>query len=134
MQDTWLKLESVKSRESIDNPRAFASRIANNTVSGHLRKERRRSEIDCELAEFLWDGTDEVSPERALIGREGLRAVEEALAGMPQKTREIFLRNRIDGVPHRRIAEELGISDEAVYYHIRRALEALADLRDELLF
>jgi RNA polymerase sigma-70 factor (ECF subfamily) len=26
----------------------------------------------------------------------------------------------------------LGISDEAVYYHIRRALERLAVLRDEL--
>ncbi len=77
--------------------------------------------------------TDEVSPERMLIGREGLRAVEAALARMPQNTREIFLRNRIDGIPHRRIAEEGGISDEAVYYHIRRAFEALADVPDQLL-
>lgn len=133
MQDAWLKIDSVKSSESIENPRAFVARIANNTVSGHLRKERRRSEIDGELAELLWEVTDEVSPERALICRESLRAVEVALARMPEKTRKIFLRNRIDGVPHRRIAEQLEISDEAVYYHIRRALEALADLRDELL-
>jgi RNA polymerase sigma-70 factor (ECF subfamily) len=40
--------------------------------------------------------------------------------------------NRIDGIPHRRIAEQMGMTDEAVYYHVRRALERLARLRDDL--
>ena len=50
-----------------------------------------------------------------------------------EKTRRIFLMNRIERIPHRRIAEQLGITDEAVYYHIRRALERLAALRDECI-
>lgn len=132
IQETWMKLDSVSSNNTIENPGAFVTRVANNTISDHLRKERRRARIDEELAEVLWEATDEVSPERALIGRQDLHAVEAVLAGMPERTRRIFLRNRIDGVPHRRIAEEFGISDEAVYYHIRRALEALAGLRDRL--
>jgi RNA polymerase sigma-70 factor (ECF subfamily) len=132
MQETWLKLGAVRSGEPIKNPNAFVRRIAENTITDHIRKERRRVRLDSELAEFLWDVTDEMSPERALISQERLRAVQSALAKMPERTRTIFLRNRIDGVPHRQIAEELGISCQAVYYHIRRALEALAELRDQL--
>ena len=66
------------------------------------------------------------------MGRDALRAVQVALDELPEKTRRIFLMNRIEGVPHRKIAELLDMSDEAVYYHIRRALEHLAHLRDEL--
>jgi RNA polymerase sigma-70 factor (ECF subfamily) len=80
----------------------------------------------------LWDTVDEASPERLLIGRENLSAVRAALDALPERTRRIFLMNRIEQISHRRIAEMLGISDEAVYYHIRRALERLAVLRDEL--
>jgi RNA polymerase sigma-70 factor (ECF subfamily) len=53
-----------------------------------------------------------------------------ALDNLPEKTRRIFLMNRIEHISHRKIAEKLGISDEAVYYHIRRALERLAKVRD----
>jgi RNA polymerase sigma-70 factor (ECF subfamily) len=80
----------------------------------------------------LGETVDEVSPERVLIDRQTLGCVCAALDQLPEKTRRIFLMNRIGQIPHRRIAEMLGISDEAVYYHIRRALERLAVLRDEL--
>jgi RNA polymerase sigma-70 factor (ECF subfamily) len=132
LQETWLKLEHAHSVEQIDNPGGFITQIANNTISGHLRKERRRAQIDGELASLPWQVTDDVSPERVLIGRENLKAVRDALAELPEKTRRIFLMNRIERISHRKIAQAFGITDEAVYYHIRRALERLAQLRDEL--
>lgn len=132
MQDAWLKLENARFDGVIDNPAGFITRVAQHAVTDHVRNERRRSEIASELAEVLWENCDWVSPERALIGREKLNAVRNALDELPEKTRRIFLMNRIDGISHRRLAELHGITDEAVYYHIRRALERLADLRDEL--
>lgn len=132
IQDTWLNLANSQSEKVIEAPVGYVVRVANNTIIGHLRKEKRRSQIDTEVNGLLWETTDEMSPERVVIGRESLRAVQAALDTMPEKTRRIFLMNRIDGIPHRRIADILGISDEAVYYHIRRALERLAELRDEL--
>lgn len=131
VQDTWVKLEKARTAAAIDNPAGFVAQVARNTVSDHLRKERRRSEIDSEVSGLLWEGIDEVSPERMVIGRENLDAVRAALDELPEKTRRIFLMNRIDGIPHRRIAEQMGITDEAVYYHVRRALERLARLRDD---
>ena len=132
IQDTWLNLANSKSATVIDAPTGYVVRVANNTIIGHLRKEKRRSQIDNEINGLLWETADEMSPERIAIGRQNLRAVQAALDRMPEKTRRIFLMNRIEGIPHRRIADIFGISDEAVYYHIRRALERLAELRDEL--
>lgn len=132
VQDAWLKLEDTRLDAEVHNPGGFITQVASTTVAGHLRKERRRAEIDAEISGLLWDSVDEASPERMLIGRENLRAVCAALDALPARTRRIFLMNRIEQIPHRRIAEMLGISDEAVYYHIRRALERLAVLRDEL--
>ncbi len=132
IQDAWLKLERTQFDGEVENPGGFITQVANTTVAGHLRKERRRAEIDAEVCELLWDDVDETSPERVLIGRENLRSVCAALNELPPKTQRIFLMNRVEQIPHRRIAETLGISDEAVYYHIRRALERLADLRDQL--
>lgn len=133
IQDTWLRLEKVRSDVPIENPAGFIVSVTKRTVIDHVRKERRRAEIDAEISDVLWDSVDEISPERYLIGRESLEAVCAVLDELPEKTRRIFLMNRIERIPHRRIAEQLGITDEAVYYHIRRALERLAALRDECI-
>lgn len=132
LQDSWLKLETQQGDDLIDNHAGFVTRVVSNTVSDHVRKERRRFEIDTEVAGLLWETTDEISPERTIIGRENLARVTTALEELPEKTRRIFLLSRIDQVPHRRIAEMFGITDEAVYYHIRRALEHLSEIRDRM--
>lgn len=132
VQDAWLKLETARLDGTISNPGGYITRVAQHAVADHLRKERRRGEIDAELVDLLWETSDDISPERTLIGRESLVAVRDALDKLPERTRRIFLMNRLEGVPHRKIAQQFGITDEAVYYHIRRALERLAALRDEL--
>lgn len=132
VQDTWLKLEAADPEAPLRNAAGFMSQVTKNTICDHFRKERRRAEIDAQVQDLLWEQSNEMSPERVMIGRDTLRAVREALDELPEKTRRIFLMNRVGGMTHRRIAEQLDMSDEAVYYHIRRALEHLAHLRDDL--
>lgn len=132
LQETWIKLANVDDDDAIDNHAGFAIRATRNATIGHIRKQGRRGEIDGEVNDILWQQVDEVSPERIVAGRDTLRAVEVVLQGMPEKSRRIFLMNRIDGISHREIARRLGISDEAVYYHIRRVVERLAEVRDSL--
>ncbi|MDC7787650.1 RNA polymerase sigma factor [Rhodoplanes sp. TEM] len=132
MQESWLKLAGLAGDVSVDNPGAFVRSVARNAATDHLRKERRRSVIDEEVRDLLWDGADAHSPERIMIGRQALAAFAEALAGLPPQSRRIFLMNRFEGKSHREIARELGISEPAVYYHVRRVLEHLAVLREHL--
>lgn len=132
VQDTWLKLEGAPGDTAIQNPAGFIQQISNNVICDHFRKERRRAEIDAEVQDLLWERADDLSAERSLIGRDQLRLAQAALDALPDKTRQIFLLNRLQNVPHRRIAEMFDMSDQAVHYHIRRALEHLAQIRDEM--
>lgn len=131
VQDAWVKAEVARPDRMIENPKGFVTQITKRAVMDHIRKDRRRAEINSELAEILWDRASEMSPERVAISRENLRRVQAVLDTLPERTRQIFLRNRLDLVSHRRIAAELGVTEETVYYHIRRALERLAECRDE---
>ena len=51
------------------------------------------------------------------------------LDALPERTRTIFRRFRIDGEPQRLIADELGISVSAVEKHLARAYQAIADVK-----
>lgn len=131
MQTVWLRIAAAAVRTPVDHPSGFIARVARNAIVDHVRSEKRRTMIDEELAALFSAGVDDAAPERRLIGKQSLHAVQAVLRELPEKTRRIFLMNRIDGITHRKIADALGMTDEAVYYHIRRALERLAQLRDE---
>jgi RNA polymerase sigma factor (sigma-70 family) len=132
VQDTWMRLAVTGRGEAVDNPGGYIARIMKNTVTDELRRERRRNDIGVQVQDILSDAIDEVSPERQVMSRQMLDAVAVVLDTLPERTRRIFLMNRIDGISHRRLAELEDISEEAVYYHIRRALERLATLRREM--
>ncbi|TDR84524.1 RNA polymerase sigma factor [Enterovirga rhinocerotis] len=131
MQDAWIKL-AQQSEAGIEQPSAFVRSVARNAATDHRRKERRRASLDAEVQELLWETEDAVSPERILIGRQAVALMRQAIDDLPPQTKRIFEMNRFDGLTFREIAAELGISEPAVYYHIRRALERLAMLREHL--
>jgi RNA polymerase sigma-70 factor (ECF subfamily) len=59
------------------------------------------------------------------LDREALERVVEAIAGLPPRTREVFVLHRFEEITGARIAEQLGISESAVEKHIMKALKAL---------
>ncbi|WP_187147965.1 RNA polymerase sigma factor [Nitrobacter winogradskyi] len=70
VQETWLKLANHPSDSAIENPSAFVRRVAKNSATDYLRKERRRSALNTEVHDLLYDTEDELSPERLVIGRQ----------------------------------------------------------------
>jgi RNA polymerase sigma-70 factor (ECF subfamily) len=132
MQESWLKL-SGGTDATIENADAYVRRVVRNTATDHIRKERRCAAINAEVRDLLWPADDECSPERILMGRQALAAVAAALEQMPERSRIIFAMSRFEGKTHREIAERFGITEQAVFYHIRRVLEHLAVIRDDML-
>jgi RNA polymerase sigma factor (sigma-70 family) len=132
LHDAWLKLSAIGDDIRIENPAAYISRTVQNTAIGLVRKEARRADIDAEVETILFDNVDRRTPEEVVVARDLLQKVQVELDSLPERTRIIFLKNRIDGQSHRKIAQELGITEEAVYYHIRRALDRLAAVREQL--
>lgn len=71
--------------------------------------------------------TLEACDPREILSEELRAKVNSLLAGMPEKTRLAFLRDRLDGKSHKEIAEEMGISVKGVEYHINRAVKILRE-------
>ena len=70
-------------------------------------------------------------PQAALEAGNDLRHVEAALRALPERTRQIFLLNRIHGRKYAEIAKAMDLSQSAVEKHMMRALEACkASLRE----
>ena len=107
----------------------YLLRSAGNIAIDHLRNEGVRGRLDqhwqCEPDAH---GSE---PQAALEAGNDLRQVEAALRGLPERTRHIFLLNRIHGRTYADIAKVMGVSQSAVEKHMMRALEACkASLRE----
>lgn len=67
--------------------------------------------------------------EEALWRSDIEKAIQEAIAVLPEKCREVFVLSKIEGLKNREIAEKLGISEKTVERHMSIAL---SKLREEL--
>lgn len=71
------------------------------------------------------------SPEQETAGRKELEQVRKAVLELPDRTRQIFVLARIEGLTYREIALRLGISESSVQKHLARAVaHVMRCLRD----
>lgn len=87
-----------------------------NTYKNHLDNfKAERTEIQ-HLAQYDFLNKEEESIEELL-----LKELNISIASLPEKCRQVFVMNKVDGKKQREIAEELGISQKVVEKHIATA-------------
>ncbi len=111
-QEAFIRLAGVGDR--VLNARALLFKIASNLAHNHEKAERRRAELRQEAHDLLWEGTDEVTPDRCALAGEALRRTIAAVGTLPPRARQILTLARIHGMTAREIADDLGISTRAV--------------------
>lgn len=122
LQETYLRLETASLLSPIRNPLNYLLRTALNLAADRRRAETRHltaTEVD-ELLEFPDDAPD---PARIVEGRSELRALERAIAELPERRRIIFKAVVLDKTPRRELAKRFGISIRTVDIEVQRALE-----------
>lgn len=130
VQELYVRIRDLEDSGAVRNDRAYLFRMAANLAIDHLRRERRRAEIQAEAQRYLSDGIDPATPERSLIARDELARLEQAMAELPAVSRRIFHLSRIEEKSQREIAALVGLSPTAVFNHLRRVLDHLARVRD----
>ncbi|MGE0968634.1 RNA polymerase sigma factor [Klebsiella sp. WOUb02] len=122
VQDIFLRLWE-KAVEWKGDSAAYLSRCARNAAIDHLRAEKTR---EAYLKGVLSDPFFEppLSPQEILTAEQNFRHIEEVLGSLPEKTRHIFLLNRVHGRSFSDIACVMGISSRAVAKHMARAVSA----------
>ena len=78
-----------------------------------------------------WDAETPPAQEDALVACDTLRLYEHAIAGLPERTRIVFLLHRADDLTYRQIAKRLGVTVWTVEYHMKCAIAHLDRMLDD---
>lgn len=126
VQDVMLRILNRRSDEDIHNPEAYLFRTASNVLRDKARRDTVRNlELHKELTETDHP-VEECSPERVLSAREEVSRVIVVLNELPQRTRDIFLMKRFDGMSHAEIAARMNLSVSAIEKQVSKAIAHLA--------
>lgn len=120
-QDTFLKLWQRPSSEA-DTP-GLLHRTAHNLALDHLRAQsvRKRHQED-EQHESGHEHSQTHSPEKLATTLQQWQRLIEQLDTLPERTKHVFLLNRVEGETYTTIAARLGISVSTVEKDMMRAM------------
>ena len=121
-----------KNRESLQIQRSLQSylyRSVYNNSMMYLRKMKRERFLDDgNTLEQVFDSPD---PSQLLLLNEVSELVSDTLDQLPERTREIFILNRQEGLKYKEIAERLSISIKTVEANMGKALKALRNTMEK---
>ncbi len=125
IHETWLHLLGKEGNEVIHNPPGYLLRTAFNIALDRQRKASRLAR-QYEIEAFL-DAPDEAPGTLQIIeAQQDMEALRQALAELTPRRRFILLTSRVEGMPLRRIADQLGLSQRMVDIELRQALKHCA--------
>ena len=132
VQDVFVSMQVRGDVGDVEHVNRYLFRIAANV----LARRRARPSWDWRAGRRSLDDmpplVEEVSPERALIGKEAVEQLLVALQDLPPRASEAFLLNRFEEMTYAAVAAHMGISVKAVEKHIKRALARIADAVEPL--
>jgi RNA polymerase sigma-70 factor (ECF subfamily) len=128
IQETYTRMLSVASLETIRHPRQYAIRTAKAIVIDHIRHSRVVSLTSAGKSDTLDVPENEANAEERMEFQEEIAAVEAALAKLPEKCRLTLLLRRVEGLPQKEVARRLGISEKMVEKHMTDSVKHLIRL------
>ncbi len=126
-QETFLRYAEITPKEVLGLPvvnvRSYLYRTAHNLAVDYVRQQARQ-QTDTATHEQLSGIPDgRASPEDAIDTRLKLDRMQQIVDELPERTRQVFVLNRIEGLTYAEVAETLEISASSVQKHLAKALQ-----------
>lgn len=126
VQEVFIRLVRQAAIESVQQIDSYVFQTAANVIRDRARRHAARHHREHhELLESDLP-TNDLSPERVLLGTEQLARAIAALQELPDNTRRVFVLRRYEGMRHEEIAAHLGMSVSGVRFHLEKAKAYLA--------
>ena len=132
LHETFLRLDRVTDAVPVRSPVDYIFRTAINIAKDRQKAQKYRvsaSEIDA-LLDVCDDGPD---PARVVEARSEIEAFKRALAGLPERPREVLRSISIEGKSAHEVAERLQVSVRTVESDLKLALSHCADCLNHTL-
>ena len=124
-QDAWLRFSDAVRDTWPDNPVAYLYRIVRNLALDSQRRARLETDLFVDNAEDIASRQPGPWPsvEEAVITRDELNRLEQALAELPARTRLAVEMHRIGGYKLREIAAHLDVSLSMAQYLVKEGIK-----------
>ncbi len=123
VQDVFMQLWEKRAEVKDETIRAYLYTIARNS----FLKSIRRRKYDLKFRSEYFEENEHESPEFLIEMKEFDLKLQEVLAALPEKSRVVFLMNRMDGMTYPEIANNLGVTVKAVEKQMSRALSIIRE-------
>lgn len=131
VSDVFLEVWNNRSRlDEITHIKSWLLVLVRNKAISYLRKEQAEKLVSFEeIGEFhvpLFQ-----SPDHKMISREEITKINQAIATLPPKCKEVFVLAKIEKLPYKKISEMLNISVKTINVHIAKALNIISHVLGE---
>ena len=126
-QEVYVRVYEAAGKALPASPKSFLFASARNLITDRLRRGRVVSIETMGDLEPLHVLVDEVSPERRFDGRQALRRLSEAFDRLPDRCRQVLWLRRVEELPQKVVASQLGISEKTVEKHVAKGIRLIAD-------
>ena len=126
-QEVYIRVYEAASGTLPNSPKAFLFTSARNLITDRLRRSRVVSIETMGDLEPLNVLVDEMSPERRFGGRQALRRLSDAFDRLPDRCRQVMWLRRVEELPQKVVALQLGISEKTVEKHVANGIRLIAD-------
>ncbi len=108
---------------NIQNLKIYVFIAARNLVNKSIKAQMNlRKYLEFQLLQEVFENA---RVNEILTNEELSKAVDQAMKQMPEKTATVFRMSKLDELPVKKIALELGLTDKAVEYHITKSIKML---------
>lgn len=123
-QEAFLRYaeQDTSGNPAVLNGRSYLYRTAHNLAIDHVRQRARQKTDAAAHDELASIADDRPSQEDEADARQRLDRLRAAVMELPERTRQIFVLNRIEGLSYAETAERLGVSESSVQKHLAKAL------------
>jgi RNA polymerase sigma factor (sigma-70 family) len=127
-QEAFLKAFNAEKTQQVRSPKSFLFQIAKNIALQELTK---KSKLITDYIEEL--GSTPISYESTTVedevaGQQKLALFCRAAATLPPQCRRAFLMRKVDGMSHKEISQQLGISVSTVEKHQAAGLKRCSEM------
>lgn len=126
VQEVFLRLSRMDDPSEIRERDSFIFVTAANVLRDRARRDRTGGERQAAFFDDTLEDGSEFPPDRVLEGRQAVDCIRQALAEIPERTRDVFVLRILEGWKMNEVARSLGISTRAAEKHQARALAHIA--------
>jgi RNA polymerase sigma-70 factor (ECF subfamily) len=129
-QEVFERLARHKDLGSLERLDGYVFTVAVNLLRDRARHHATQGGARHVSLEHIAELSEEMTPERVLMGEDAMNRFLAALAELPERTRTVLMLRRYEGLEFKEIARRLGISVSAIEKHMLRAMDYLSQRLD----